>query len=535
MRPGSNRAKNRMREVSVIKGKFEIRRSMAVLALVIASIGGGLVASMAVNGHGNTVPVFVSTAHAASVEPSQMFSFASVVKHTAPAVVNISSTKVIKASAEQQPRRGRRGQGNGGASPFDDPLFRQFFGDGNDMGPGGMSPFAVPRDRRESSLGSGVIVSPEGYILTNNHVVEGATTVKVLLSDKREFTAKIVGTDPQTDVAVVKIDGNSLPVLPLSGTTPQVGDIALAIGNPFGIGQTVTMGIVGATGRNLGGTIEQYEDFIQTDAAINPGNSGGALINTRGELIGINTAIISGSGGNQGIGFAVPVTLAKNIMDQLMRTGKVTRGYIGAMLQDVDPGLAKAFHLPNQNGAVITNIEPNSPAEKGGLKGGDVIVSVNGEPVSDVAGLRLRVASFAPGTAVKFHVLREGQPHDVTVTLAERPANLEARDNSGRGPQGPGHQSGLEGVSVDDLTPQIARQLQLPAGTVGAVVTDVNESSPAAEAGLQRGDVIEQVNNTPVKSAADFEKMVRQGSRNGQTLLLINHQGVTRYIAIESK
>jgi len=505
-------------------GKFEIRRWVAVSALVVSSIGGGLVASMA-NRQAGSVPVFVSTAHAASVEPSQMLSFSGVVKRTAPAVVQIDSTKVIKASDQ---RRGSR-RGGSQALPFDDPFFRQFFGDGSEL---------QPRDRREQGLGSGVVVSPEGYILTNNHVIEGATTVKVTLSDRREFTAKVIGADPQTDIALVKIEASKLPVLPLSGNKPEVGDIAMAIGNPFGIGQTVTMGIVSATGRNLGGRIEAYEDFIQTDASINPGNSGGALINTRGELIGINTAIIpGGGGGNQGIGFAVPVTLAKNIMDQLMRSGKVTRGYIGALLQDVDPSLVKAFKLQNANGAVITNVEPGTPADKAGLKPGDVITELNGEQVLDVASLRLRIASFAPGTAVKFHLLRDGHPQDTSVTLAERPADVEARGGRGTRPgdePGGGKQSAFEGLSVDDLTPQVARQLQLPADTTGAVVTDVDESSAAAEAGLKRGDIIEQVNRTPVKGVADFERLTRT-SKGSQTLLLVNRQGRTFFVALESK
>ena len=504
-----------------MKSTFEIRRPLAILALVVASVGGGLVASFATRGNGNAVPVFVSTAQAASVDPSAMMSFGAVVKRAAPAVVRIDSTKVIKAADQ---RRGGRGQ----ALPFDDPFFRRFFGDE-----------LMPRDRREQGLGSGVIVSPQGYILTNNHVIEGATTVKVTLGDRREMTAKVVGTDPQTDIGLLKIEGSNLPVLPLSGVVPQVGDLSLAIGNPFGIGQTVTMGIVSATGRNLGGRIEAYEDFIQTDAAINPGNSGGALINTKGELIGINTAIIpSSGGGNQGIGFAVPVTLAKNIMDQLMRTGKVTRGYIGAVLQDVDPALAKAFKLPNSQGAVITDVEPGTPAEKAGLKTGDVIQSVNGEAVMDVASLRLKIASFAPGTNVKFSVLRDGRAQDYTVTLAERPADLEAREGrrpgtrpGGTDPDSP-RSSALEGVSVDDLNPQIARQLQLPRGTTGVVVTDVDQASAAAEAGLQRGDVIEQVNRTPVRNADDFDRLARS-SRASTTLLLVNRQGRSLFIAIE--
>lgn len=514
-----------------MKGKIEIRRWAAVSMLVAASVGGGLVASAVMSKHAPTVPVFVSSAHAATVEPAgSMLSFSGVVKRAAPAVVNISTTKVIKASDMQQgQRRGRRNQ-QPQQSPFgDDPFFRQFFGDN--------LPFnQVPRDRRESSLGSGVVVSPDGYILTNNHVVEGATTVKVTFSDRREFTAKTIGTDPQTDVAVIKVDASSLPVLPLSGVKPEVGDVALAIGNPFGVGQTVTMGIVGATGRSLGGTIEQYEDFIQTDAAINPGNSGGALINSRGELIGVNTAILSGSGGNQGIGFAIPVTLARNVMDQLIRSGKVTRGYIGAYLQDVDPNLAKAFKIQNNSGVVITKIDANTPAEKAGLKEGDVVTQVNGETVVDVQGLRNRIAAFAPGTAVKMHVVRNGSPMDVNVTLAERPADLEARNSrTGRGGDpGDGKQSGLEGVSVDELTPELASQLQLPNGVSGVVVTDVDESSAAADAGLKRGDVIEQVNRQPVKTANAFDREVQKG-KGGTTLLLVNRQGVRNFVAIESK
>jgi len=394
---------------------MEIRRGTAIAALVVASIGGGLVASYATHS-GGTAPVFVSTAQAASAAEAlpQTMTFAPLVKRAAPAVVQISSTKVIKAEAQG------RGRGQGQNPMLDDPFFRRFFGDQN--------PFGQQRDRRESGLGSGVIVSPNGYILTNNHVVEGATTVKVLLSDHREFTAKIVGADPQSDIAVVKIDAkNDLPVLPLSDSSKaEVGDICLAIGNPFGIGQTVTMGIVSATGRNLGGAIENYEDFIQTDAAINPGNSGGALINARGELIGINTAILSGSGANAGVGFAIPINMARNVMDQIMKSGKVVRGYMGAMLQNVDPNVAKAFGLPaGSAGAAITNVDPGTPADKAGLKTGDVITALNGENIADMSQLRLRIASFAPGTTVHLRVYRDGKALEVPVTLAERPADKD--------------------------------------------------------------------------------------------------------------
>jgi serine protease Do len=513
-------------------GKLEIRRWMAIVALVIALVGGGLIASVVTSKHG-VVPVFVSTAQAATVEPAgNLVSFSPVVKRTAPAVVNISTTKVIKASASGDmptQRRGRRNPQDQQNPLFNDPMFRQFFGDN--------LPFnTIPRDRRESALGSGVIVSPDGYILTNNHVVEGATTVKVTLSDRREFTAKTIGTDSQSDLAVIKIDAGSLPVLPLSGVKPEVGDICMAIGNPFGVGQTVTMGIVGATGRSLGGTIEAYEDFIQTDASINPGNSGGALVNTRGELIGVNTAILSGSGGNQGIGFAIPVTMARNVIDQLIKSGKVTRGYIGAYLQDVDPNLARAFKIPSNSGVVLTKIGPNTPADKAGLKEGDVVTQANGDPVIDVQSLRTRIASLAPGTTVKMHIYRNGNQSDVNVLLTERPPDLEARNSRpGRGgDQGARQQSGLQGVTVEDLDADTAQQLQLPRNTTGIIVTEVDESSDAAEAGLRRGDLIEQVNRQPVKSASDFDRLVRQG-KGGTTLLLVNRGGTSIFVAIESK
>jgi serine protease Do len=513
-----------------MRGLMEIRRGTAIVALVCASLGGGLVAAYATR-NGGVAPVFVASAQAATAEAlPQTMTFAPVVKRAAPAVVLISSTKVIKAEATQAP--GRRGRGQQQNPLEDDPFFRRFFGD--------RSPFSQPRDRRESGLGSGVIVSPNGYILTNNHVVEGATTVKVTLSDRREFTAKTIGTDPQTDVAVIKIESPSdLPVLPLSDSgKAQVGDIVLAIGNPFGLQQTVTMGIISATGRNSLG-IEGYEDFIQTDAAINPGNSGGALINARGELVGINTAILSGSGANAGVGFAIPVNMARNIMDQLMKSGKVTRGYMGASLDDLDRTAAKAFGLPEgTTGVALTEVNPNSPAEKAGLKTGDVVTAINGDPVVDLAQLRLRIASFAPGSTVKLHIWREGKQQDVNVTLAARPSDQELakRGRGGAPGQGgdddQGQPSGLEGVSVEDLSPDVAQQLQLERGTTGVVVTDVDESSAAATAGLQRGDVIMQVNRQPVRNANDFDRIVR--SSKGTTLLLVNRGGRRAFVAIEA-
>lgn len=441
--------------------------------------------------------------------------FAPLVRKTLPAVVNVET--VVKAT----PTRDRRGSGR--LPQGLPPGFEDFFG----FGPGPQEP------RRGGGAGSGVIVTRDGYILTNNHVVEGATEVKVTLSDKRELSAKVVGTDPRTDVAVLKVNAANLPVLPISNSGKvEVGDVALAMGNPFGLGQTVTMGIVSATGR-AGLNPENYEDFIQTDAAINPGNSGGALVNTSGQLIGINTAIISRSGGNQGIGFAIPISMAREVMDQLVKTGKVVRGYMGAGVQDITPELARAFKLANSQGAAITSVEAGSPAEKGGLKEGDVVTAINGEPVSDAGHLRLRISRTAPGSAVKLTVQRPEGQRELTVTLATR---RDKEGTPGEGPDqdegglGTGEGSALQGVAVTDLTADIAAELQLPRGARGVVVSRVGQDSPAFEAGLRRGDVITQVNRRPVNSVREFEQAVGRG---GSALLLVNRGGGSVFIAVE--
>ncbi|MEO7145188.1 MAG: DegQ family serine endoprotease [Bryobacteraceae bacterium] len=501
---------------------FHIRPLMAVFALVLASIGGGIVAGYMNGARPSPLQATVSADSLAHPGSGELVTFAPIVKLATPAVVNISTTTVVKA------QRGQRGQG--GNNPlFNDPFFRQFFG-------GNMGPESQPRDHRAQALGSGVIVKSDGYILTNNHVVDGATDVKVYLADKREFKAKVIGTDKQTDIAVLKIDATNLPVLHMStAAKPAVGDVCLAIGDPFGLGQTVTMGIVSATGR-AGLGIEEYEDFIQTDASINPGNSGGALINTRGEMIGINTAILSGNGGgNQGIGFAIPVSLASNVMNQIEEHGKVSRGYMGATVQQVSPSLAKAFGLSANTGVALTQIEPGSPSAKAGLKSGDVVVELNGQPVTDVDAFRLQIAELGPGATAHMKLYRDGHSMDATVSLAQRPTD-EALAKNGGGGNGPGNgaKSALEGVSVETVTPDDAQQLGLGPSAKGVVVTDVDQSSAAAEAGLQRGDVILQVNHQAVATAAEFENDVRQSNGKG-TLLLVNRGGGTLFIAIESK
>jgi serine protease Do len=355
--------------------------------------------------------------------------------------------------------------------------------------------------------------------------VDGATNVKVMLSDKREFKAVVVGTDPKTDIAVLKIDGSSFPSVTIGDSSKvQVGDYALAIGDPFGVGQTVTMGIVSATGRtNLG--IEDYEDFIQTDAPINPGNSGGALVNDRGELVGINTAILShGSGGNQGIGFAVPVNLARNVMDQILAHGKVTRAYMGIVPQDVTPALAKQFGSNETKGALVGDVSADSPAAKAGLKRGDIILELNGKQINGSNDLRMSISMMQPDTTVTLKVQREGSQKEMAVKLAELPTPQEESSNEKGSSDG-----ALEGVEVQSLDAQTAKQLGLPSESKGVVVTDISPSSPVAETGLRRGDVIQEVNHQPVKNVAEFEQAMKKAGKD--SLLLVNRRGNTLFLA----
>jgi len=403
-----------------------------------------------------------------------------------------------------------------------DPLFRQFFGE--EFG----RRFNVPRERREKSLGSGVIVSPEGYILTNNHVIDGATDVTVTLHDKREMKAQVIGGDKRTDIALLRITGSNLPSVTLGDSSKvEVGDIVLAMGNPFGIGQTVTMGIVSAKGR-AGMGIEEVEDFIQTDAPINPGNSGGALIDDEGHLVGINTAILSGnSGGNQGIGFAVPVNMARHVMDQLVEHGKVERAYLGILPQDLTPAMAKAFKAGETRGALVGDITPGGPAAQSDLRKGDIIVAVNGQPIADANQLRLMIGEMAPSGNVKLKVLRDGTPHEVNIKLGEFPSRQEraSLDKQSEG-------SALEGVTVENVTPELASELKMPASTKGVVVDEVSPGSRASEAGLRPGDIIQEANHQEVKSVNEFRSAVKSKGKDDSVLLLVSRAGTTLFLTV---
>ena len=426
-----------------------------------------------------------------------------------PTVVAIQSTQVVRVRQ----------------SPFlMDPFFRQFFGD--------MFP-SVPREQREHALGSGTIVSADGYILTNNHVVRNATTISVLLHDKRTFTGKVVGADRDSDIAVIKIDAKNLPTAPLGdSSTLHVGDTVMAFGNPFQQYFTVTRGTISALGRSGMGAEPLPQNFIQTDAAINPGNSGGALVNVRGQVIGVPTFILSGGAGPGGegsflgIGFAIPIDTAKHVMDDLIKTGKVARGYLGVEIGALNDKLAHEFKAPDISGALVNDVTAGGPADKAGLKAGDIIRRINGAKIDDPGQLTAMVTAFDPGTVVTLDVLRDGSPMTIRVTLGERPVNLGTRAGVSKAPS----EGTLRGITVQSLTPSMRQQLGLPARALGVVISDLDPNSPAAQAGLQPGDVIESINRRPVSSVADFNNLAAEAK--GQVLLRINRQGEGIFVVI---
>jgi serine protease Do len=484
-----------------------IRRAFRSRAWWLSGLG--MAAGLIALGAATTLPRLNVAEAPISAETKRATSVAPVAKIASRSVVNIYTSKKLRS---------------GGNPYFEDPMFRFFFGE-----PGFGAP--RPQEHRVQSLGSGVIMSADGYILSNNHVVEDADDIKVGLPDGKEFVAKLVGTDPQTDVAVLKIEAENLPAITVTDSDKlEVGDMVLAIGNPFGVGQTVTVGHVSALGRGGFGIVD-YEDFIQTDASINPGNSGGALVDAEGRLVGINTAIISRTGANQGIGFAVPSNLARSVMELILKEGKVTRGYLGVMIQPVTEDLAREFDLPDAAGALVSEVSPRSPADKAGLKTGDVIVEFNGKKVSDGRHLRLMVAQTSPDSQVSLKVMREGKAQTFRVQL-EQQRGAPVRDDRGdRFWFRPRGADLFDGISVDDVDARTRRMFDLPAHVRGAVVTAVDADSPAARAGLKPGDVIQEINRHAVSSAEEAIDLSR-GRRGDRLLLRVWSDGNSRYVVI---
>jgi len=459
-------------------------------ALVAGSAAAGTLAA------GRAPAPVVFAAPAASTAGHVEGSYADVVARVAPTVVTVRSQRVLKVRDSQDL-----------PDPFEEFFGRRF---------GQRQP---PPPRREGALGSGVVVTADGYILTNNHVVEGSRQVDVELSDGRTFKATVVGADAPSDLAVLKIEARALPALPVGDSDQvRVGDVALAFGNPLGIGQTVTMGIVSAKGRATGSGDGSFEDFIQTDAPINQGNSGGALINTRGELIGINSQIVSPSGGNIGIGFAIPSNMAKNVMQQLVHGGAVHRGMLGVTVQGVNSDIASSLGLPQVKGALVSEVRPGSPADKAGVRRGDVITELDGQAVSDSNALRNQVSRLQPGTTASLRLFRSGQERQVSVQLAELPRT--AKDDEGSAPAARSSEGRL-GLSV------------IP-GDSGVQVTSVDPSGPAADAGIREGDVLEEVNGVPVHSSSELRAALGR-SQGKPALVLVRRGDQTIYMAVAAR
>jgi Do/DeqQ family serine protease len=466
---------------------MKISKTFVTLVSALAGLSFGLVAAEKVPGSANKRPdLKIDASPIGESKTPVVTSYADVLDSIRPAVVSVYSSKTVR---ERVPD-----------------FYRQLGVQG--------------REQRLRGMGSGVIVSSDGYIITNNHVVEGADELKVLLNDGREYTAKTIGTDPKTDVAVIKIDGEKLPSATLANSDAlRVGDVVFAIGNPLDVGQTVTMGIVSATSRQVGilGDVEGYEDFIQTDAAINQGNSGGALIDARGRLIGINSAILSTSQGNIGIGFAIPINLASSIMHSLIETGTVARGYLGVATTQLTPDLAEEFKLPRDTkGVLIADLNPpDGPAAKAGFKRDDIITAINGRAVSSVDDLRLIVAQILPGTKVAIKYIRDGKPDTKEVTLTKRPD-----DSTPSGEL-------LSGVQVEPVTDELRREYRINEDVEGLVITSIDENSPY-QGVLAQGVVIVSLNRESATDLASAKQLLRPG----RNLAFVYYRGGYRYIII---
>lgn len=488
-------------ETSVVKreaGKaedMEIRQRMIRFIAFLWVIFCGLqIADSTVEAAGRLIPV-----SGATDLQNQIKSTASKV---IPAVVSIASTVMVRDQAFSDE-----------ALPFG--LFKE------------------PPARRQYGQGSGVIVSSDGYIMTNNHVIADAVDVEVILADRRQYKGKVVATDPKTDVAVVKIQATNLPTVPWGDSSHlTVGDFVLAIGNPLGLSRTVTFGIVSAVGRADVG-VADFEDFIQTDAPINPGNSGGALVNIHGELIGINTAIASPTGGSVGVGFAIPSNMAKAAMQSLIKTGRVVRGFLGASTQDVTPLLGKIFRLPDVKGAIVTDVQPKGSAEKAGLKRGDVVERFDGQDVMDSGHLRNLVAAAAIGSKHRLGLIRDGKAMQAELVVQEAPRERTKRNQTAAAST-TSSQHPLAGVVFDDVTPPLARQMDLAVNS-GVVVTDIEEGSLAESSGLQPGDVILELNRQPIPNFSTFQRLADPMKPSDLALLLVNRQGTVLYVPVRGE
>jgi len=485
-------------------------RKSHVVVWVLAAVAAGLVISAAFNLSPISNALFLGDKEKSGAEspgaPMRMLpvDIPTLFKSVSPTVVNISTTQVVRLN------RPRMRSPFGPQDPFED-FWNNFFGN-------------MPREQKRKSLGSGFMVSDDGYILTNNHVVEKADEITVTLLDKEEFKAKVVGTDPKTDIALIKIDsGKKLPYARLGDSEKlEIGEWVLAIGNPFGLGHTVTAGIVSAKGRIIGSG--PYDDFIQTDASINPGNSGGPLFNLKGEVVGINTAIIQGG---QGIGFATPIHLAKSVLGQLKEKGKVTRGWLGVYIQRLTPEMAESLNVPGKKGALVADVTKDGPAEKAGIRSGDVIVAFNGKEIADEHELPQAVATTKPGKKVDVKIIRDGKQQTVPVTIAEMEG--ESAQKAGK----PDLTKGL-GLTVQDITPEVARHFDVE-NRNGVLVSAVESGSPAEDAGFQEGDIIRQINRQPVKDTAAFQKVMKS-LKGEKTILFLVERGDARiFLAVKNK
>ncbi len=483
------------------------RRAFAAVALLVIAVS--TTAGVFLQGHATAE---IQDRHIATATETAK-AFTAVTKSVAPAVVFIKATKQTVTTGNMMPDM------NGLQGQIPDEMLRRFFGDRLPQSP-------MPRHSQPMvGEGSGFLISKDGYILTNNHVVGGANKLEVTLHDGRKMEAKAVGTDERTDVALIKIEGQELPVLPMGDSDAiEVGEWVLAIGSPFGLTGTVTSGIISAKGRD-GMGITDYENFLQTDAAINPGNSGGPLVNLQGQAVGINTAIISRSGGYNGIGFAIPMNMAKQICDQLMEHGSVTRGYLGVMIQPLTAELAKSFGLGDVTGVLVGDVSGDGPAARIGLQRGDVIVKFNGDAVKDTTSFRNRVAMVKPETSVNLEVLRDGQSKSFTLQVGKLPETDAVAAVENQSVQS-------WGLTVQSLDPQLAEKLGVES-TQGVVVTQVDPNSVAASAGIQPGMVIKEVNRKAVTNAREFDEAAKAAQDSDSLLLLVQMEGRTRYLVLQ--